>query len=100
MNEIVKASLWVNGLPIDLNPFTEEFVGKTVVGAVSPLRGAEKMKSLEIRLDQKSLSISVNGNDLELSDFPREIITNVVTALVSSLKGVHQIERLKLTATV
>ena len=98
MNEIIKAELRVNGMPIDLNDFTEEFVGRTILGAVSCLKGAENLKTMTLSLDKRDLSIKANDNDIDLTDFPREVITNVVIALASSLKGVDEIERVELVA--
>ena len=96
----VKASLWVNKISVDLNAFVEEFLGRTVVGAVSALKGTEHLEKLELRLDRGDLSIAVNGKDIELTPFPKQIITNTVGALVSSLKGVDKIDCLKITAQV
>jgi len=33
--------LWVNKVPVELNPFVEEFLARIVAGAVSSLKGAE-----------------------------------------------------------
>jgi hypothetical protein len=100
MHEIVKSALWVNGVPIDLNAFVEEFLGRTVVGAVSCLRGAENLKGLELRLSQNELIITVNNAEISLTQFPKEVITATIVALVSSLKGVDKIDSLKITAEV
>lgn len=100
MNEIVKAELWVNKMPVDLNAFTEEFLARTVLGAVSTLRGADNIKNLELLLDKGELSIIVNNNDIPLTPFPTEIITAMVVGLVSSLKGVDKIDSLKVAAQV
>ena len=90
-----KASLWVNGLPFDLNPFVEEFLARTVTGAVSSLKGAEDIQSLELYLEQGEVRIVVNGDELSLTPFPNDIIASTVTGLVSSLKGIDKVESLK-----
>lgn len=100
MKEIVKAELWVNKMPVDLNAFTEEFLARTVIGAVSCLRGADNIKNLELVIDKGELSITVNGNDIPLTPFPTEIITAMAVALVSSLKGVDKVDSLKIAAKV
>lgn len=92
MNEDLKAELMVNGEPIELNPFTELFLSRTVLGAVSSLRGAEDVHKLEMHLERGDVEISVNGSRLPVTPFPRDIITNTVTGLVSTLKGVGEIE--------
>ena len=91
-----KATLWVNTIPIELNPFVEEFLTRTVAGAVSGLKGAEDIESLELYLEQGNVKIIVNGNELPLTPFPNDIIASTLTGLVSSLKGVDRIESLKI----
>lgn len=90
-----KASLWVNSLPIDLNPFVEEFLTRTVIGAVSSLKGAEDIESLQLHIESGEVSIMVNGDELSLTPFPKDIIASTVTGLVSSLKGVDKIKSLR-----
>jgi len=91
-----KATLWINTIPIELNPFVEEFMIRTVAGAVSALKGAEDIESLELYLEQGNVKIIVNGNELPLTPFPNDIIASTLTGLVSSLKGVDRIESLKI----
>jgi hypothetical protein len=92
MNDDFKATLMVNNEPIELNPFTEQFLARTVLGAVSTLRGAEDVHKLEMHLERGDVEIFVNGSQLPVTPFPRDIITNTVTGLVSTLKGVGEIE--------
>jgi hypothetical protein len=92
MNDDFKATLMVNNEPIELNPFTEQFLARTVLGAVSSLRGAEDVHKLEMHLERGDVEIFVNGSQLPVTPFPRDIITNTVTGLVSTLKGVGEIE--------
>jgi len=90
-----KASLRVNGLPVELNPFVEEFLTRTVTGAVSSLKGAEDIQSLELCIEQGEVSIIVNSDELSLTPFPQEIIASTVTGLVSSLKGIDKVGSLR-----
>ena len=90
-----KANLWVNSLPVDLNPFVEEFLTRTVTGAVSSLKGAEDIQSLELYIERGEVSIIVNGDELSLTPFPKDIIASTVTGLVSSLKGIDKVESLR-----
>ena len=92
----LKAKLQVNNVAIELNPFAEAFLARTVAGAVSSLKGAEDVQNLELHLDQGDIKIIVNGNELSLSPFPKNIITNTIIALVSSLKGVGKIDSLNI----
>jgi hypothetical protein len=96
MGKNLRAELEVNKVSIKLNPFVEEFLTRTVVGAVSSLRGTENIRNLELYLERGDVKLVVNGNELPLTPFPRDIITNTITGLVSSLKGVGKIDSLKI----
>ena len=96
MEKNLKAELEVNKVSIKLNPFAEQFLTRTVVGAVSSLRGTENIRGLALYLERGDVKLIVNGNELPLTPFPKEIITNTITGLVSSLKGVGKIDSLKI----
>ena len=97
MDKNLGAELVVNKVSIKPNPFAEQFLTRTVVGAVSSLKGAENIQGLELYLERGDVKLAVNGNELPLTPFPREILTNTITGLVSSLKGVGKIDSLKIT---
>jgi hypothetical protein len=97
MDKNLGAELAVNKVSIKLNPFAEQFLARTVAGAVSSLKGTETIRSLELYLERGDVKLIVNGNELPLTPFPREIFTNTITGLVSSLKGVGKIDSLKIT---
>jgi len=96
MDKNLGAELAVNNVSVELNPFVEEFLTRTVVGAVSSLKGAENIRDLELYLERGDVKLVVNGNELPITPFPRDIITNTITGLVSSLKGVGKIDSLKI----
>jgi len=96
MEKNLKAELEINNVSTELNPFVEEFLTRTVVGAVSCLKGAENIRDLELYLKRGDVKLVVNGNELPLTPFPSDIITNTITGLVSSLKGVSKIDSLKI----
>lgn len=100
MSIIPKAKLRVNKISIEMNPFVEEFLARTVVGMVTPLRDAENMQTLEIHQERGNVKITVNGNELPLTPFPNDIISNTLVALVSSLKDVDDIDNLDISVTV
>jgi hypothetical protein len=95
MEKNLKAELEINSVSVELNPFAEESLARTVVGAVSSLKGAENIQDLELYLERGDIKIVVNGNELPLTPFPADIITNTITGLVSSLKGVDKIDSLR-----
>jgi len=96
MEKNLRAELEINNVSTELNPFVEEFLTRTVVGAVSCLKGAENIRDLELYLEQGDVKFVVNGNELPLTPFPRDVITNTIIGLVSSLKGVGKIDSLKI----
>jgi len=93
MAENLRVELVVNNVSIELNPFAEGFLARTVVGAVSSLKGAETIQNLELNIEGDDVKIAVNGQELPLTPFPRDIITSTIIGLVSSLKGVGKIVR-------
>jgi len=95
MEKNLKAELEINDVSVELNPFVEESLARTVVAAVSSLKGAENIRELELYLERGDVKIVVNGNELPLTPFPADIITNAITGLVSSLEGVDKIDNLK-----
>ncbi len=97
MEKNLKTELEVNSVSVELNPFAEQFLTRTVVGAVSSLKGAENIRDLELYLEQGDVKLVVNGNELPLTPFPKEILTSTITGLVSSLKGVGKIDSLKIS---
>jgi len=97
MEKNLGAELEINNVSVELNPFVEEFLTRTVVGAVSSLKGAENIRDLELYLERGDVKLVVNGSELPLTPFPSDIITNTITGLVSSLKGVGKIDSLKIS---
>lgn len=97
MESDLEAELEVNNVSIELNPFAERFLARTVFGAVSCLRGAESIRDLELRLEGGDVRAIVNGNEIPIAPFPRDIITGTVTGMVSSLRGVDQIGSVKIS---
>jgi len=96
MNKNLGTVLEVNNACVELNRFAGEFLTRTVVGAVSALKGGENIHDLELFVKRGNVKLIVNGVELPLTPFPEEIITNTIIGLVSSLKGVSKIDSLKI----
>jgi hypothetical protein len=92
-----KTELTVNNVSVELNPFVHEFLTRTVIGAVSSLKGVEHVQGLELHLDRNDVKIVVNGNEVPLTPFPKEIITNTIIGLVSPLKGIGKVDTMKIS---
>lgn len=97
MDRNLNAELAVNNESIELNPFVEQFLARTVVGGVSSLRGAQNIRDLELCLERGDLKLVVDGEELLLTPFPRDIITSTIVGLVSSLQGVGTIDSMKIS---
>lgn len=95
-----EAKLEVNNISIDLSPFPEQFLARTVAGAVSSLREAENIESLELYLKQGDVTVIVNGNELDVTSFPNDIVATTVVGIVSSLKGVDKIDNVKISVKI
>lgn len=101
MKDSFQTKLWVNNKDIDLHPFVEQFVAGTVTGAVRTLKGVDEIRTLEMKMVKKAVTLLVNGKKLDLTEFPNDILCNTVTGVVSSLKGVDKvIENLQLDVKV
>jgi hypothetical protein len=99
MERNFRTELEVNDVPVELSPFVDEFLTRTVIGAVSSLKGAKNIHNLELYLEQGDVKLVVNGNELPLTPFAKEIITNTIIGLVSPLKGVGKVDSLKINIT-
>jgi hypothetical protein len=100
MKESFETKLWVNNKDIELHPFVEQFVAGTVAGGMRTLKGVEVLRTVELKMVKRSVTLVVNGKTLELTQFPNDIISNTVTGVVSSLKGVDQIDSLQIDIKV
>ena len=96
MERPLKTELDINNVSVELNPFVHEFLTRTVIGAISSLKGVEDIQGLELYLEHNDVRIVVNGNELPLTPFPKEIITNTIIGLVSPLKGADKVDTLKI----
>jgi hypothetical protein len=84
-----KAALTVNDKAIEITGFPEEFLAKTLAGAVSSLKKAEEIKNLELTMAFGKVKLNVNGNQIPLGPFPNLVITNTLIGMVATLKGVE-----------
>ena len=100
MKEHFRATLKVNGTPVEINPFVEEFLARTTVGAVSSLKEVEDIKSLQVNQKKGNVEIIANGKDIPLTPFPNDMISNTLVGLVSTLKGVDGIDSMDISVEV
>ena len=100
MKEVFETKLWVNNKDIELNPFVEQFLAGTVTGGVRTLKGVDVVRTVELKMLKKAVSIAVNGKALELTQFPNDIISSTVAGVVSSLKGVDRVNSLQIDIKV
>ncbi|OGO03413.1 MAG: hypothetical protein A2Y72_05275 [Chloroflexi bacterium RBG_13_53_26] len=97
MKEKIEARLWVNSKLVEMNPFVEEILAGTVAGALRSLKGVETIKTVELQLRQRTVTVTVNGKELTLTPFPNDIIAGTVSGFVSSLKEIDKVESLRIS---
>ena len=91
-----RTDLEVNNGPVKLSPFVDDFLTRTVVGALSSLKGVKNIHNLVLYLEQGDVKLVINGSELPLTTFAKEIIANTIIGLVSPLKGVGKVDNLKI----
>src|SRR5512136_2389506 len=91
MKESFETKLWVNNKDIDLHPFVEQYVAGTVVGGVRTLKGVDDLRTIDLKMLNKAVTLVVNGKGLELTQFPNDILCSTVTGVAASLKGVDKV---------
>jgi hypothetical protein len=89
MADAYQAKLNVNGQPVDLTGFPEEFLAKTLAGAVSSLKKTEEVRELDLTMSFGKVKLTLNGNAIPLGPFPNLVITNTLVGMVGTLKGVE-----------
>ncbi len=48
-----ETTVFINGKPVPLGPFPQEFISRTLLGMVSALKGVEELKSIDISVTRK-----------------------------------------------
>lgn len=91
MEHNYRAGLKVNDKAIAMNKFVEEFLSRTMAGAIASLKGADKIQNFEIHGEAGNIEISVNGTEIPLTPFPNDLIYNTLIGIISSLKDVGDI---------
>ena len=100
MKESFRATLKVNEKAMETNPFVEEFLARTTVGAVSSLKGTEDIKNLKIHQKKGNVEITVNGKEIPVTPFPNDIISNMLVGMVSLLRDVDDIDSIDISVEV
>ena len=96
MHRSFRAELTVNDSAVELNPFVEQFLARTLAGGVSALRGVEEIEGLELLIKGGDVELVANGEEIPITPFPADIIRSTVIGLVSSLKGVGQVDSVRI----
>jgi hypothetical protein len=100
MKENFRATLKINEKAMETNPFVEEFLSRTTLGAVSSLKGTEVIKNLKIHQKKGNVEITVNGKEIPLTPFPSDIISNMLVGILSSLRDVDDIDSIDISIEV
>ena len=94
---VSRLSLWVNGEPIPVDDFVQEFLRNVITGMLSVLKGTEVMQTIKLAIKEDTVDINVNNTPVPANPFVRSFIRNTVLGMVSSLKGVGKIEELEIS---
>jgi hypothetical protein len=100
MKENFSATLKVNEKVMEMNPFVEEFLSRTTLGAVSSLKGTEAIRNLKVHHKKGNVEITVNGKEIPLTPFPNDVISNMLVGIISSLKDVDDIDSIDVSVEV
>ena len=92
-----QVSLSVNGAPIELDYFVQDFIDHTTGGMVAVLGGTGEIESLELSIEGDRVAINLNNAVVPINPFVTKIIRNTVSGMVSSLKGVSEINKLNIS---
>ncbi len=84
-----KASLTVNGNPVELTGFPLEFVTKTLAGAISSLKETDEIRDLDLTMGFGKVKLFLNGRQVSLKPFPTLIFASTLSGMVAPLKGVE-----------
>ena len=100
MKEHFRATLKVNGMQVETNPFVEEFLARITVGAVSSLKDVRDIESLYVHHKKDNIEITVNGKDIPITPFPNDMISNTLVGLVSTLRGIDDIDSMEISVEI
>ena len=94
---VMQVTLSVNNAPIELDSFTQGFIGNTIGGILGGLKGTGEIQSLGLSIDEgRQVTIELNGASVPVNPFVNEIVKNTIFGMVSSLRGVGEINRLNI----
>jgi len=92
-----QVALTVNGAPIAIDYFVEEFIDHTIGGMLEALEGTGPVKTAEIAVEGEKVTINLNQKVVPVNAFASKIVRSTVFGMVASLKGVSDIKSLKLS---
>jgi hypothetical protein len=83
----MKATIFVDGNKLMLNPFMESFTANTIYAAAASLKTAEGKKVIFV-LQDETLSLEVDGTPVPLNQgSAQRIVGNVLRGLLKSMHG-------------
>ena len=85
---MVKTSLKLNGIQLELNSFVESYVYHLSGGITASLKDTEPIKKLKLEITaDEDVKMTLNGKDIPLNFFATDIIRNTLTGMAANLKG-------------
>ena len=94
------AKLEINNMSIPLEHFPEQVVARSIAGAVSTLKGTDKIDDIELTMLHGEVTLLVNSTEVELTRFPNHILASLVAGVVSPLKGAEDTDNVSVTISI
>lgn len=87
----------VNDYVIQLNEFTQDYIGNILRGIVLSL--GQDSRDITVYIDKTELHIYTENGEIQImKDFARSLIESTIKGILSPLKGVFWLERITITS--
>ncbi len=92
----MKTTLFVNDMIVPLNEFTQQYIGKVLVGIAESL--GYKGSRINLYIEPSALALFADDNQIPIrKDFVRLLIESTLKGLLSPLKGIFWLERITIS---
>lgn len=89
----MKTTLLVNDMIIPLNEFTQQYIGKILVGIAESLD--HKGRRINLYIEPSGLTLFADDNQVPIKkDFVRLLIESTIKGVLSPLKGIFWLQRI------
>jgi hypothetical protein len=93
----MKVQVFVRDKEIDLNPFTEGYVGNVLSSIAASLKGVQSPRRIEFSISGGRLAIISDGVPVQIAGFAELIAADTVAAVLKHLKGFSPDDPVRIT---